>query len=98
LAPARPGSARGRRTILGVLVTVQGIGVLFGALVAGRLLTRLGEIAVWAIGLLTFAAAIAIAITPPLPLAVVAMPFSGAGSILIGVAFIRYSGSARRRL
>jgi predicted MFS family arabinose efflux permease len=74
-------------TILGVLVTVQGIGVLIGALVAGRLITRLGEIAVCAIGLLTFATAITIAITPSLPLAFVAMPFSGAGNTLIGVAF-----------
>jgi MFS family permease len=74
-------------TILGVLVTVQGIGVLIGALVAGRLITRLGEIAVCAIGLLTFAIAITIAIAPSLPLAFVAMPFSGLGNTLIGVAF-----------
>jgi MFS family permease len=74
-------------TILGVLVTVQGVGVLIGALFAGRLIARLGEIAVCAIGLLTFATAITIAITPALPLAFVAMPFSGLGNTLIGVAF-----------
>jgi len=74
-------------TILGVLVTVQGVGVLIGALFAGRLLTRLGEVAVCAIGLLTFAAALGIAVTPSLPLAFVAMPFSGVGNTLIGVAF-----------
>jgi len=74
-------------TILGVLVTVQGIGVLIGALFAGRLITRFGEIAVCAIGLLTFATAITIAVVPSLPLAFLAMPFSGLGNTLIGVAF-----------
>jgi len=64
-----------------------GIGVLIGALFAGPLIARLGEIAVCAIGLLTFAAAITIAVAPSLPLAFVAMPFSGLGNTLIGVAF-----------
>jgi MFS family permease len=74
-------------TILGVLVAVQGVGVLIGALFAGRLMTRLGEIAVCAIGLLTFAVAIAVAVASSLPLAFVAMPFSGVGNALISVAF-----------
>jgi predicted MFS family arabinose efflux permease len=74
-------------TFLGVLVSVQGIGVLIGALLAGRIMARLGEIAVSAIGIVTFGIAIAIAVDPVVYLAFIAMPFAGIGNAVIGVAF-----------
>jgi MFS family permease len=74
-------------TFLGVLVTVQGVGVLVGALLAGRLVARLGEMAVSAIGILTFGVAIGVAVDPVLALALIAMPFAGVGNTLVGVAY-----------
>jgi MFS family permease len=74
-------------TFLGVLVTVQGVGVLVGAIFAGRIMARLGEIAVCAIGILTFAVAIAVAVDPVLYLALIAMPFAGIGNTIVGIAF-----------
>lgn len=74
-------------TFLGVLVTVQGLGVLIGAVFAGRIMTHLGEMAVCAIGILTFAAAIAIAVDPVLYLALIAMPFAGIGNTIVGIAY-----------
>jgi MFS family permease len=74
-------------TFLGVLVTVQGLGVLIGAAFAGRIMAHLGEIAVCAIGILTFGIAIAIAIDPVVYLAFIAMPFAGIGNTIVGIAF-----------
>jgi MFS family permease len=74
-------------TFLGVLVTVQGVGVVVGALSVGRVMARLGEVAVCAIGILTFAVAIAAAVYPALWLALVAMPFSGLANAAVGVGF-----------
>jgi MFS family permease len=74
-------------TFLGVLVSVQGVGVLIGALFAGRIMAHLGEVAVAAIGILTFGIAIALAVDPVLYLAFIAMPFAGVGNAIVGVAF-----------
>lgn len=74
-------------TFLGVLVSVQGVGVLIGALLTGRIMARLGEVTVAAIGILTFGIAIAIAVDPVLYLAFIAMPFAGIGNAVVGVAF-----------
>jgi MFS family permease len=72
---------------LGVLVTVQGAGVLLGALLAGRVMTRLGEVALCAIGILTFGIAIGLAVCPSVGVAFLAMPFAGLGNTVVGIAF-----------
>jgi MFS family permease len=74
-------------TFLGVLVSVQGVGVLIGALFAPRVMARLGEVAAVAIGILTFGIAIGIAVDPTVYLALIAMPFAGIGNTVVGVAF-----------
>ncbi len=74
-------------TFLGVLVTVQGVGTLAGALAAPRLMAKLGEVAVVAIGLIAFGIAIGVAAKPSLILAMVAMPFAGVGNAAASVAF-----------
>jgi MFS family permease len=74
-------------TFLGVLISVQGVGVLIGALLAGRIMRHLGEIAAAAIGILTFGIAIAIATDPVVYLALIAMPFAGIGNAVSAVAF-----------
>jgi MFS family permease len=81
-------------TFLGVLVTVQGIGAVLGALNAARTMRRIGEVAVLAIGLAAFGAAIAVLVYPTLWLTFVALPVSGIGN---GVAFVAFGTLLQRR-
>jgi MFS family permease len=72
---------------IGVLVTAQGVGGLIGALLAGRIIARLGELVAVALGLFGFALSIALMTYPLLALGLVAMPFSGAGIALATIGF-----------
>lgn len=81
-------------TFLGVLVTVQGVGAIFGALNAARAMRRLGEVAVVAFGMAAFGAAIAALVHPSLWLTFIALPVSGVAN---GVAFVAFSTLLQRR-
>jgi MFS family permease len=74
-------------TFIGVLVAVQGVGTVAGALAAPRAMAKLGEVTVVAVGLLAFGVAIGIAVKPSLILAFIAMPFAGVGNAAASVAF-----------
>src|SRR5215475_2319767 len=81
-------------SFLGVLLTVQGIGAIFGALVAPHLMTRIGETAVVAIAIGAFGVCIGLVIYPSVVLALIAMPFSGLANT---AGFVAYSTLLQRR-
>lgn len=72
---------------VGVLVTVQGIGGLAGALVTPRIIRRAGEPTAISLGLMGFGICIALMTYPSLVLGFVAMPFSGAGIAMAMIGF-----------
>ncbi len=81
-------------SFLGVLLTVQGVGAVIGAVVAPRIMRRLGEVAVVAVGILAFGICIGLLIYPSTPLALVAMPIAGLANT---AAFVSYSTLLQRR-
>jgi MFS family permease len=80
-------------SFLGVLLTVQGIGAIFGALVAPRLMTRIGEVATVALGIGSFGVCVGLVIYPSVVLALIAMPFAGLANT---AGFVAYSTLLQR--
>ncbi len=81
-------------SFLGVLLTVQGVGAVVGAVVAPRIMHRLGEVAVVAVGILAFGICIGLLIYPSTVLALVAMPIAGLANT---AAFVSYNTLLQRR-
>lgn len=81
-------------SFLGVLLTVQGVGAVVGAVVAPRIMQRLGEVAVVAVGILAFGICIGLLIYPSTALALVAMPVAGLANT---AAFVSYNTLLQRR-
>ena len=81
-------------SFLGVLLTVQGVGAVVGAVVAPRIMQRLGEVAVVAVGILAFGICIGLLIYPSTALALVAMPIAGLANT---AAFVSYNTLLQRR-
>ncbi len=82
-------------TFLGVMVTLQGVGAVLGAVSAPKLMTKLGEVAVMSIGVIAFGAALAVVVHPTLLFTLaIAMPVSGIGN---GVCFVAFSTLTQRR-
>jgi MFS family permease len=81
-------------TFLSLLITVQGIGAIIGALFASKAMSRLGEPAVIAIALAAFGIAIGVNVVPSVPLALASMPFAGVGN---AVGFVAFSTLLQRR-
>jgi MFS family permease len=72
-------------TFISVLVCVQGVGALVTGPLAGRVIRRLGEVGAMALGVLLLGAGLGLFATVNLPVVVVAMPFTGAGLILVNI-------------
>ena len=81
-------------SFLGVLLTVQGVGAVAGAILAPRIMERLGEIAVIAFGILAFGVCIGLLTYPSIVLALIAMPFAGVANT---AAFVAYNTLLQRR-
>jgi MFS family permease len=81
-------------SFLGVLLTAQGIGAVFGGLLAPAVMNRIGEIAALSVGLLAFGVCIGLLIYPSVVLALIAMPFAGLGNTL---GFVSYATLQQRR-
>jgi Transmembrane secretion effector len=74
-------------TFLSILITVQGIGALAGAMSGATAMRRLGETTVIAIALAAFGIAIAVNVVASVPLALASIPLTGVGNALGFVAF-----------
>jgi MFS family permease len=81
-------------SFLGVLLTVQGVGAVVGAVLAPRIMERLGEVAVVAVGIVAFGICIGLLIYPSIALALVAMPIAGLANT---AAFVSYNTLLQRR-
>lgn len=74
-------------SFVGVLVSIQGVGAIIGGLTAARLLRRVGEQALAAIGLLLFGVGDSFFVLGGLPLDVVGITIAGTGLPWVLVAF-----------
>src|SRR5215475_11660088 len=81
-------------SFLGLLLTVQGIGAIFGALAAPAIMTRLGEVATVAIAIGSFGLCIGLIIYPSVVLAFIAMPLAGLAN---PPGFVAYNTVMQRR-
>lgn len=81
-------------TFLGVLVTVQGLGAVVGALFASKAMARFGETAVIAIGLAAFGISIGVNVSASVTAALISMPLSGIGN---AVGFVAFNTLLQRR-
>jgi MFS family permease len=81
-------------SFLGVLLTVQGVGAIVGAVLAPRIMERHGEVAVVATGILAFGICIGLLTYPSTVLALVAMPLAGLANT---AAFVSYNTLLQRR-
>jgi len=80
-------------SFLGLLLTVQGIGAIFGALAAPAIMTRLGEVATVALAIGSFGLCIGLIIYPSIVLAFIAMPLAGLANT---AGFVAYSTVMQR--
>jgi MFS family permease len=81
-------------SFLGLLLTAQGVGAIFGALAAPTIMKRLGEVASVALGMGAFGVCIALVIYPSVVLAFIAMPLAGLANT---AGFVAYSTLLQRR-
>ena len=72
----------------GVFSTIQGVGSIIGGLTAAKLIHRVGEVPVVALGMVAFAIADLALVVPSLPVVVVAAPIAGVG---VAWAIVGYS-------
>jgi MFS family permease len=72
----------------GVFSTIQGVGSIIGGLTAAKLIHRVGEVPVVALGMVAFAIADLALVVPSLPVVVVAGPIAGVG---VAWAIVGYS-------
>jgi MFS family permease len=71
-----------------VFTTIQGVGSVIGGLTAAKLIHRLGEVPVVALGMVAFAVADLALVVPSLPVVVIAGPIAGIG---VAWAIVGYS-------
>lgn len=75
-------------SFFGVFSTIQGVGSIIGGLSAARLIHRLGEVPVVALGMVAFGIADLALVVPSLPVVVIAGPIAGIG---VAWAIVGYS-------
>lgn len=71
---------------VGVLLAVQGVGAIFGALVAARLVRRAGEGPVAALGMIVFSLGVSLQVSGSLPVVLAGLVLFGVGVPLVVVA------------